>query len=324
MSLLFERILRRYFGVIPLGCVAVVAYLHALAIRELIASALVKPRSAAAFASCTPRAPLDQFKHRGTAKAILSRNAFDSITGPIDEDLAPSRTASELAVRIPTDPLAVPPCADTRAVIVTESNDLNDSIAALQGTKEAQAKLTRIGDEFAGMRVAYIGYNPRQRSPAVWLIRGSELCQTLLFARQVPVVAAESNKAEPASLSGQSKFVQEIASKIKKVDDHEFHIERIAVEKLLAEQDALFQAVRVLPDRQDGNVVGLRLLGIRPDTVFAVLGLKNGDRLDNINGYSVASPEKLLEVYMRLRTAEGLRIEGSRDAKPFSIDYKIL
>jgi hypothetical protein len=38
--------------------------------------------------------------------------------------------------------------------------------------------------------------------------------------------------------------------------------------------------VRVVPDFENGVVVGLRLFGIRRDGLFALLGFENGDRLD--------------------------------------------
>jgi hypothetical protein len=39
------------------------------------------------------------------------------------------------------------------------------------------------------------------------------------------------------------------------------------------------------------------LFGIRPDTLLGTLGLENGDRLQTINGFDMASPEKALEAY---------------------------
>jgi general secretion pathway protein C len=37
----------------------------------------------------------------------------------------------------------------------------------------------------------------------------------------------------------------------------------------------------------------------------------------------MASPEKALEAYMRLRTADGLKIQVNRRGAPMTIDYKI-
>ena len=60
-----------------------------------------------------------------------------------------------------------------------------------------------------------------------------------------------------------------------------------------------------------------------PDSLLATLGLKSGDRLETINGFSVANPEQALQAYARLRTAEHLRVRVVRAAQPLGIDLHI-
>jgi general secretion pathway protein C len=65
------------------------------------------------------------------------------------------------------------------------------------------------------------------------------------------------------------------------------------------------------------------MIVIRPDTLLGTLGLQNGDRLETINGFNMASPEKALEAYARLRTAGNLNVKVTRRGQPMSIDYRI-
>ena len=67
---------------------------------------------------------------------------------------------------------------------------------------------------------------------------------------------------------------------------------------------------RIVPEQENGKVVGIRLFGVRPDTLLGMLGMENGDRLQNINGFDMTSPEKALEAYARLRTADHLTVAG--------------
>jgi len=69
--------------------------------------------------------------------------------------------------------------------------------------------------------------------------------------------------------------------------------------------------------------VGIRMFGVRPDTLLGTLGFQNGDRLESINGFNMASPEKALEAYARLRTASALNVKLSRRGQPVAIDYHI-
>ena len=85
----------------------------------------------------------------------------------------------------------------------------------------------------------------------------------------------------------------------------------------------LMRSARIVPEQKDGKTIGVRLFGVRPDTLLGTLGLKNGDRLEQINGFDMGSPEKALEAYARLRTAENLKIKINRRGQPTTIDFKI-
>jgi general secretion pathway protein C len=102
-----------------------------------------------------------------------------------------------------------------------------------------------------------------------------------------------------------------------------FQIDRAVVDTILEHQVDLMRAVRIVPEQKEGKFVGIRLLGIRPQTLLGKLGLKNGDRLETINGFEMASPERALEAYARLRSAESLSVKVSRGGNPVTINLKI-
>jgi general secretion pathway protein C len=191
--------------------------------------------------------------------------------------------------------------------------------------------MRRAGDDVGGRKVEYIGYNPREHSPAVWLSNASALCQALLFRVQpppgaAPAVAPPAAAAEPAApppSRGPSTVPPDIAAKIQKISDTEFHVDRSVVDKILENQADLMRSARIVPEQKDGKVLGVRMFGIRPDTLLGTLGLQNGDRLETINGFNMASPEKALEAYARLRTAGNLNVKVTRRGQPMSIDYRI-
>jgi general secretion pathway protein C len=100
-------------------------------------------------------------------------------------------------------------------------------------------------------------------------------------------------------------------------------VDRSVVDKILADQAELMKSARIVPEKKDGKVVGIRMFGIRPDTLLGTLGFQNGDRLETINGFDMASPEKALEAYARLRTANNLNVKLNRRGQSQSIDYRI-
>jgi general secretion pathway protein C len=83
------------------------------------------------------------------------------------------------------------------------------------------------------------------------------------------------------------------------------------------------KSVRIVPEREKGEVAGIRLLGIRPESLLGTLGLENGDRLDSINGVAMTSPENGLEALTRLRTADHLGVRVNRRGKEVTLDFNI-
>jgi len=91
----------------------------------------------------------------------------------------------------------------------------------------------------------------------------------------------------------------------------------------LENQAELMKSARLAPETKDGKVLGIRLFGIKPDTLLGSLGLQNGDRLESINGFNMGSPEKALEAYARLRTASQLDVTVNRRGAEVSIVHHI-
>ena len=86
---------------------------------------------------------------------------------------------------------------------------------------------------------------------------------------------------------------------------------------------ALSRAARIVPEMKDGKAAGFRLFSIRPDGPFAKIGLQNGDIISAINGLEMTSPDKALEVYTKLKTANHLSVGLERNGQKITKDYNI-
>jgi general secretion pathway protein C len=326
----FDALLKKYSVYVLLALVGAIAYFQAAGTMQLLGASLtatVSGRNTVAMSTSPNAAPIPSGSPKD-AEPILARNAFDSVTGPLNKKLSEDSDEQPPALDL-SDPLGASACEGIRAAIVTESPDPVWSIAALAGPGETSPKMRRIGDEVSGKQVAYIGYNSQEESPSVWLTSGAVLCQVLLFPR-APVakpegsagVAASGAPAEPPAPRGPAKVPQDIADKIHKISDTEYQVDRSVVAKVMENQATLMQSARIIPETKDGQVVGIRLFGIRPDTLLGSLGIQNGDRLETINGFSMSSPEKALEAYTRLQAADGLKLQVNRRGQPVTVDIK--
>jgi len=80
---------------------------------------------------------------------------------------------------------------------------------------------------------------------------------------------------------------------------------------------------RLLPSQKDGKVEGFRASEVKPNGVFAMLGIKNGDVLLRLNDFPMDSPDKALQSFIALKGQSRLKLEVIRDGQPQTFNYDI-
>jgi general secretion pathway protein C len=199
---------------------------------------------------------------------------------------------------------------------------------------DGKTQMRRKGDDFGGHSVFFVGdmreedkrkEDRRDLWDRVWMQSGGMRCQLRVGGppptKGAPAASASASAGE--SKHGRHKVPDEIAKKIHKISDHEFDVERSVVDSILENQAELMRSARVVPEKEGDKVVGIRLFGIRQDSLLGTLGLENGDRLSSINGFEMSDPQKALEAYARLRTADHLTVSVNRHGAPMNIDFNI-
>jgi general secretion pathway protein C len=322
-----DALLKRFFPAVVLVLIGIAAYFQASGMGELVASSVAVDPSSIPTAVPAPKLPPGPAPagtdHATSGSVILSRNPFDSVTGPLDAKPG-STTDVEAAPPAPDnsgDPNEDPYCDAVKVILITWSEDPSWSFAALAGG-DGKSTLRRIGDDLNGYKVHEIGWD------TVWLMSGaSQRCRVVVGGKPPPgKVASPSMKeppAEPAptstSKSKKGRVPPEIASKIHKISDTHFSVERSVIDQVLEKQAELMRSVRVVPGKD-----GTGLYGIRPDSLLGMLGLENGDALNSINGFEMTTdPSKALEAYTKLRTSDHLTVSIARRGKPVNIDIDI-
>ena len=150
---------------------------------------------------------------------------------------------------------------------------------------------------------------------------GGHIERLVLQGQQAPATPPPVAAAEP---TGEGDDLQaSIDSGIKKIDDNTYEIDKSLVDKVLANPMGVAKGARVVPAVQNGKPNGFKLYAIRPSSVYAKLGLTNGDTLSAINGMELTTADKALEVYTKLREATSLEVEIQRRGKPMTLKYSI-
>lgn len=284
-------LLRAHFSVVPLAMVAFAALFGAIGMTELVGMAL----AADARSLALPR--LD----RGRAAPEAAERRATLVVAARPPDPPPDVGDAKL-------------CDGLRVDIIAASHEPDYSVAAVASGEQAPV-LRRRGGRIDDKVVSFIG---RER---VWLTSADgALCQIDIHGARLPAPPkATSSRGEtpPPGLD------PDIRRGIVKTGPYERQIDRGTFDRVLESQSMLMGQTPIAPEMENGKVVGVRLLRVRPGTLLDALGLQTGDRLQTINGYDVTTPTTALEAYARLRTAPHLTLELTREGKPRNLDFDI-
>jgi general secretion pathway protein C len=149
-----------------------------------------------------------------------------------------------------------------------------------------------------------------------------------LATREPPTGAAATLPSPPPETApppheGAGPLVSsDIKNGVRRVAATEYDVDRGVVD-ILEHRADLVGSVPVYPEQENGTIVGIRVFGVGPDTRLAALGIESGDRVEKIDDIDMTSPEKALEAYARIRTANRLTLSVNRGGRTMHLDYNI-
>ncbi|HRI64366.1 MAG TPA: type II secretion system protein GspC [Polyangium sp.] len=309
--------IKRLFPALVIALVAAGAYLQALGLTHLLAAHLggiVSPPPGSFPKRSLPEAP--RMDRVVDGNAILARNPFDSITGPLNARES-AGDPTESPIENQANPYADPICESVRVLLITTADDPTWSFAAIALGND-RASLRRIGDEVGG-RVVHAMIWDR-----VWMVKDGRRCQ-LPLGRSVAGASINGDKPNTSEIPGgrpPNRLPMGIADKITRITDTRFDVDRSIIDMVMENQRELVGSLRVLPAK-DGDGGGMKLMGIRRGSLLNSLGLVNGDQLRSINGFEMNDPMVAIQAYSRLLAADKLDVRIIRGGQPVTIDIRL-
>ncbi len=100
-------------------------------------------------------------------------------------------------------------------------------------------------------------------------------------------------------------------------------VDRSVVDKVLANTSDLARSARFVPSLRDHKPDGFKVYAIRPGSIYAKLGLQSGDLIKSINDLDLATPDKALEAYVKLKPASHLTLLLERRGENMTREYQI-
>ena len=120
---------------------------------------------------------------------------------------------------------------------------------------------------------------------------------------------------------------QQFGASVKKTGPRSYEIAADDLNNTLNNLAQISTQARFVMHFEDGKPIGFKVLNIVDNSVFSKIGLQNGDVVTKINGYEINSPDKVLEIYPKLKSGAmssmSLSVQGSNNTKT-QLEYSIV
>lgn len=192
------------------------------------------------------------------------------------------------------------------------------SFAIIQDTSTREQQIHFVDDEIQeGTTITSV-----TRNRVVLLRNGRE--EILEKDEDQSQTSRPRERSRPAS-TARSKIAGKSSEGIavRKVGDNSFVMDRREVEGVLQDFNKLLTKIRVVPHFSDGNPDGFKVFNIRPGSLFASLGMVNGDIIKRVNGLDITGPEQALQMFQQLRDENQVTVDLERFRKNLTLQYEI-
>ncbi len=246
----------------------------------------------------------------------------------------PPEVATEAAPPAPkncTDARAAPVKTSLRAQLVAGvvAERPQWSIASIADLTTREVRIYGVGDRFQGATLLAV---QKMRDPNDGTGAGFRVVAVVCNAGQKEYIDFEQSEAAPALAGvaprlgigdGDAPTADPAAAGVRKLADNQYEVQKKVIDQSLSNLNAIATQARIVPSFKNGVANGFKVFSIQPGSLYASIGIENGDVIQRINGYEINSPDKALEIYQKLREAAHVTIDLERNGHTIRKDYNI-
>lgn len=117
-------------------------------------------------------------------------------------------------------------------------------------------------------------------------------------------------------------FVQSQLEQAIQNNGNDFKITRSLLQEKLADSSVLTQA-KAIPITNPDGTMAFQITEIVPGSIYAYLGIQNGDMITKINGQSITSFNEIMGLVNQLATMSSMKLTVNRDGTDIARNYEI-
>jgi len=242
-------------------------------------------------------------------RGVVRRNVFNSAptaTAPVADAPMASGDAT------PAAPVVEPLNLNVRLTGTVVSPSANQSYAFIYETAARREKLYRVGERVLGEGVV-----ATIERTSVRLTRGgAEQILRLFEEKKKKPLRGGRRIAVGAAPTRSPEYGNDEAVEARTMDRQE-------LDEALADLPRLLTQARLLPNFRAGVTDGFRIFNIVPGSLFAKIGLRNGDVLHRINDVEIRDPTKFMGLFASLKDAPRITLDLVRGNNRKTFEYEI-
>ncbi len=282
--------------VLTAGAYVAADLVNLLIARQLEASIRVDDRVPGA----APRAVSRVLPDPAAYVRILEGNLFNpALRGPA---LLPVVEAPP-----PTAPLDV-----QMTLIGTGEGEGAPSFAVIEDRITREQRVYRVGDVVKdGVVLAKV-----ERNQIVLRLGAQQQVLTLYTDGTEDVASGAGAPRAPGDVAA-------VTGGVRQVQANRWVLDKQEVSAALENLPQLLTKARVIPNFSEGKPDGFKIFSIAPDSLYAKIGLQNGDVLQQINGVEIKDPENFMRVFQQLKDETNIALDFVRNNRRESFAYEI-
>ncbi|BCA80375.1 type II secretion system protein GspC [Desulfuromonas sp. AOP6] len=144
-------------------------------------------------------------------------------------------------------------------------------------------------------------------------------------SREILLIHQDGHKAQTAPVTAPSANGRAASNgyQVRDLGNNKWAIPKEQAERARQNIGELLQQARMEPRLIDGKTAGFAVKMIRPNSILAQMGLQLGDVVIEVNGVTLDSPEKALQIFQQLREAKSIVVGLERNGQPMNFAYEV-